>query len=73
MTTTKWNNAKTNVTSFFGGLVDQYGYDLRSLDFGARESQLKRFEVIAQYLPDTEFSLLDDSKSSIVALTLRHR
>jgi SAM-dependent methyltransferase len=59
MTTTKWNNAKTNVTSFFGGLVDQYGYDLRSLDFGARESQLKRFEVIAQYLPDTEFSLLD--------------
>jgi len=54
-----WNEAQSNVTSFFGGLVDQYGYDLRSLDFGARESQLKRFEVIAHYLPKTEFSLLD--------------
>jgi SAM-dependent methyltransferase len=45
--------------TFFGGLVAQYGGDLRALDYSGPRAQQERFEVLAAALPLAGLRVLD--------------
>lgn len=57
--TSQWDEHKRDTAQFFDGLVQKYGRDIRALDYGSVESQTRRFEILAEALPDRPLRLLD--------------
>ena len=41
-----WKQDNKKIVEFYSGLIKQYGFDTRSLDWGSRESQESRFEIL---------------------------
>lgn len=53
------NPKRDAIAGFFDGLVQRYGRDIRSLDYGSPESQRIRFQVLAEALDLSGKSILD--------------
>jgi SAM-dependent methyltransferase len=54
-----WSATRDRIGGFFDRRITQFGYDLRALDYGQRENQQIRFEVIGQTIPLAGKSVLD--------------
>lgn len=49
----------SHIAGFYDGLVDRYGHDPRAADYGRAESQLRKFEVLAEAVSPGDRSILD--------------
>ena len=54
-----WKQDNEKIVEFYSGLIKQYGFDTRSLDWGSRESQEKRFEILCGISDLSAKSVLD--------------
>ena len=48
-----------DISNFYNGLVNQYGYDPRACDYGRPESQQLKFQVLSEVLPAGAKRVLD--------------
>lgn len=55
----EWQKDHQRIIELYSGLVEQYGQDPRSLDWGSRESQESRFSILAEIAPLEGTSILD--------------
>jgi SAM-dependent methyltransferase len=54
-----WAAARERIGGFFDARVERYGSDLRAIDYGRRESQQIRFDVLADAMPLAGAKILD--------------
>jgi SAM-dependent methyltransferase len=54
-----WSATRERIGGFFDRRIHEFGYDLRALDYGQRETQQIRFGVIGDMIPLAGKSVLD--------------
>lgn len=59
MSRTGWTADDARAVDYFTTLVDRHGIDVRSLDWGSKESQARRFKVLSEVAPTRGRSVLD--------------
>jgi SAM-dependent methyltransferase len=55
----RWAATRERIGAFFDAGVGRFGHDLRAMDYGRRESQLARFDVLAEAIPLAGKRVLD--------------
>ncbi len=59
MSTHRWHKDNQSNVRFYGDLARRYGVDVRAMDWGSRESQGKRFQVLGEVAHLNDRSVLD--------------
>ncbi len=56
---TEWNVRKDQITDYYAKLIEDYGDDPRSCDYGRKESQAKKFRILNEAMPLDGKKVLD--------------